>query len=166
MDLKRVNELFGKIVDNTSSLYDLELGEVKFSKKNNIAIVYIKVTNKVNPLDIINFVDRAKQEYSIDEFKVRLLPEFECNNIDKEDILNILAYIKITRPFIGDMFNAPSIIINSSTINIILERVNVSFLKLKKVDELIEDMVKKLYGVDYKVDISSDLSLWQSLPDW
>ena len=156
--MKRVNELFGKIVDDTSSLYDLELGEVKFSKKNNTAIVYIKVTKRINPIDIIKFIDKAKEEYSIDEFKVRLISEYICEELENTDILNILTYIKLSRPFVGDMFNAPNIIINKNIINIILEKVNVSFLKLKKVDELITEMVKKLYGLDCIVDITSNIS--------
>ena len=92
--MKRVNELFGKIVDNTSSLYDLELGEVKFSKKNNTAIVYIKVTKRINPIDIIKFIDKAKEEYSIDEFKVRLISEYISEELENTDIENILMDIK------------------------------------------------------------------------
>ena len=48
--MKSVRELFGHAVQRCSSLEDLMVEEVKFSKKQNAAIVSVIVDRKINPI--------------------------------------------------------------------------------------------------------------------
>ena len=68
--MKSIRELFGHAVQRCSSLEELMVEEVKFSKKQNAAIVTILVDRKINPIDIFDLEDRAVQIFTLKSFKV------------------------------------------------------------------------------------------------
>ena len=91
--MKSIRELFGHAVQRCSSLEDLMVEEVKFSKKQNAAIVSILVDRKINPVDIFDLEDRAVQIFTLKSFKV--IPKLTEKNIpvEQKDIQNVISFI-------------------------------------------------------------------------
>ena len=90
--MKSVRELFGHAVQRCSSLEELMVQEVKFSKKQNAAIVSIVVDRKINPMDILDLEERALQIFTLKNFKVIPVLSIKDIEITERDIINVINF--------------------------------------------------------------------------
>ena len=150
--MKSVKELFGHAVQRCSSLEDLQVEEVKFSKKQNAAIITILVDRKVNPLDIFDLETRAIQIFTLKSFKV--IPKLTAKNLEvtENDIQNAIYFISKREEYIVPMVKDAKIHYNDDIV-IELNTAQSRFLKLKKVDKKIENVLSALYGKTIAVDL-------------
>lgn len=151
--MKTVEELFSKSIDSKSSIKELFVKEVKFSKKKNAAHIWIIVDRRINPLDIKKFEVDTAGAFSITEVKVFTKYESQKIDISNQDVINILEYIKSIDTYIGPMIKGSSINIDDEKITIILENSHSKFLLLKKLDKQIENLIHDFYGVEISVQI-------------
>ena len=145
--MKSVKELFGHAVQRCSSLEELQVEEVKFSKKQNAAIITILIDRKVNPLDIFDLETRAIQIFTLKSFKV--IPKLTVKNLEvtENDIQNAIYFISKREEYIAPMVKDAKIHYNDDIV-IELNTAQSRFLKLKKVDKkidkIVEDALNKL----------------------
>ena len=69
--MRKLKEIFARVLSDENTLADLELLEIKFSQKTSAAIVYVNIDRKINPCEITEFVEKAKQEYNLKDFKLK-----------------------------------------------------------------------------------------------
>ena len=155
--MKKVSELFEKAIDKDSSINDLTVTEVKFSKNTNSAIISLDIDKKILPQDVFDFAKRAKEKFNLNSFKV--IPRVSMpQEIDENDILNLITYIEKTAPYTEDIFKKSKISINDNNVDIELNVPNASFLKLKKIDESIKEDALKFYGKEINVNFFDALN--------
>ena len=150
--MKKVSELFSQAIYENSSINDLMVSEVKFSKKNNAAVITIDIDKKIVPEDIYLFSKNTEKTFNLNSFKVNTHAT-KVQNIQIEDILNVLKYIGIIAPYTDEIFKDCVINLDEEKIDIELKLPNSSFVKLKKIDEKISDYLKDFYGKELEVNI-------------
>lgn len=129
--MKKIQEIFGNIIDETSSINDLVVEDIKYSQKTSTAICNIQIDKKINPLDLFSFVSKANEEYAVKNFKVKLNC-LKAQVIDKQDVSNVIQYIKQGLPYLDNLFVASDIFVDNNNIKIQLEQSTARFFKNKK----------------------------------
>ena len=152
--MKKVCELFGQAVTDTSSIRELNVSEVKFSKKANSAVIQIDIDRNIVPKDIYDMYNKAQDVYTLDSFKVRPVVKHKIDITDK-DIYNMLDYVGVTQPYTKNILLNCKIAYNpnESTVNVELGVPSSTFLKLKKTDEYLSDVAKKMFGQELAFNI-------------
>ncbi len=150
--MKNIRELFGHAVQRYSTLEDLMVEEVKFSKRQNAAIISLIVDRKINPIDIFELENRAVEIFTLKSFKV--MPKLKNINIDvtEKDISNAIDFVAKREDYIAPMLAESRLEINDTNVMIELKTAQSRFLKLKKVDKKIENVISAIYGKTYTVD--------------
>ena len=146
-DMKKLSELFAPAIIENSSINDLWVQEVKFSKKANAAIVNLEIDKKIFPKDILAFESNAKNVFKLKSFKV--IPILKSKQeFDENDIDSALDYLKAARPYTESVLNISKLDFNkdNNTVDIELKVPNANFLKLQKTEECLSDIVSKYYG--------------------
>ena len=157
--MKSVRELFGHAIQRYSSLEDLMVEEVKFSKKQNAAIVTILIDKKINPVDIYEFENRATEVFKLKSFKV--MPSLSVKDIEvtEKDINNVISFLTRKEEYLASMLSGYKLSIVDRVIELELETAQSNFLYLKKLDKKIASVIKKVYGKEYIVNIKdSDMA--------
>ena len=151
--MKSVRELFGHAVQRCSTLEDLMVQEVKFSKKQNAAIVNIVVDRKINPLDIAELEERALQVFTLKSFKVIPILSTKDIEVTERDINNVISFCAKREEYMVPMLAGNKMTVQDSNIIIELKTAQSSFLKLKKLDEKISNVIRTIYGKNFTVTI-------------
>ena len=155
--MKKVSDLFGQAAIAGSSINDLLVRDVKFSKKNNTAVITIDIDRKINPVDLIDLSKNAEKVFKLSLFKINTTVSKE-QEIEINDINNLLKYIGKRSPYTIDIFEKSIININGDNIDIELNTPSSSFLKLKKVNENIEKCAECFFGRKIKINILDALN--------
>jgi len=153
--MKKLSELFAPAVIENSSINDLWVQEVKFSKKANAAIINLDIDKKILPKDVLAFENNAQNIFKLKSFKV--IPMVKSKQeIEEKDIYDILDYLKVSRPYIESVLNISKLDFNkeSKIVNIELKVPNANFLKLQKTEECLSDIVSKYYGEQIQFNIT------------
>ena len=155
--LKKVCELFEQATFIGSSINDLTVLEVKFSKKNNAAIIQVDIDRKIVPKDLYEFSKNAEVVFNLKAFKVIPIvsAKQEVNIACVEEVIDLVGLIF---PYMKDIFKDSKISLLNGEVSIELKVPSASFLKLKKTDEYISDLVKKFYGGEVAVNIYDALN--------
>ena len=157
--MKKIGELFGQAILENSSINDLVVTEMKFSKKANSAIITVDIDRKVIPLDLFKFSENAKNVFKLKSFKV--IPKTSVKQeVGISEVQMLIELVGEISPYTKDLFK-DSVITLGETIDIELKVPSASFLKLKKVDEYIESLCLKFYGKEIEVNIYDSLNAKQ-----
>ena len=155
--MKKVCELFEQATFIGSTINDLTVLEVKFSKKNNAAIITVDIDRKIVPKDLYEFSKNAETVFGLKSFKV--IPKVSVKQeINENSIQEIIELIGLIFPYMQDIFKDSKISLENMEASVELKVPSASFMKLKKTDEYIVDLVKKFYGVDVVVNIYDSLN--------
>ena len=155
--LKKVCELFEQATTSDSSINDLTVLEVKFSKKNNAAIIQVDVDRKIVPKDLYEFSKRAEQVFNLKSFKI--IPVLtKKQEVDLECINKVIDLVAAVFPYMKDIFKGSNVVFENNEVSIELKVPSASFMKLKKIDEHISDLIKKFYGEEISVNIYDSLN--------
>ncbi len=151
--MKTVQELFVKSIDEISSIKELYIQEVKFSKKKNAAHIWLLIDKHINPLDIKKFELDTSKVFNLNEVKIFTKYTGNLREVCEQDILNVLDYIKLSDSYIEPMIKDSNINIKDREITITLKESHSKFLVLKKMDKHIEFLLKSFLGIDAEVQI-------------
>ena len=155
--MKKVCELFEQATFLGSTINDLTVLEVKFSKKNNAAIITVDIDRKIVPKHLYEFSKNAETVFGLKSFKV--VPKVSTKQeITIEAIQEIIELIGLIFPYMQDIFKDSKIYLDNMEANIELKVPSASFMKLKKTDEYMSDLIKKFYGVDVVINIYDSLN--------
>lgn len=145
--MKTIKEIFN--IDCSFKHYKVK--ELKFSKKKNEAFIHLIIDDKINLLDVINFEKEAINTYSLNSIKI--IPEIanQSFEIEPQDILNVIEYLKEYKPYIVKYIDGINIAINDNEITLELKFPGQVFLNLQKIDEYIEKIILNFYGIKTKI---------------
>ncbi len=144
-----------------------------YETKSNIKEAYIGALNvikKTNTLGIILKIDEYIEVKEIWYFEKFLIERFKFSNIDmtiqyqkdtqlksiKEEWRNIICYMAHKYPLMKPMLLMKSDIEikeETNTIDVKMHIKGAEFLKAKKTDKELENVIKKLYGKEYKIQL-------------
>ena len=142
-----------------------------YETKANIKDAYVaslNVMKKTNTLGIILEIDEYIEIKEIWYFEKFLIERFKFSNIDmtikyqkdtqlksiKDEWRNIICYMAHKYPLMKPMLLMKSDVeINDNIINVKMHIKGADFLRLKKTDKELENVIKKLYGIEYKVEL-------------
>ncbi len=142
-----------------------------YETKSNIKESYIKALNvmkKTNTLGIVLEIDEYIEIKEIWYFEKFLKERFLFGNIDmeinyqkdtrlksiKEEWRNIICYMAHKYPLMKPMLLMKSDIeIKENIIEVKMHIKGADFLKAKKTDKELENVLKKLYGKEYKIEL-------------
>ena len=142
-----------------------------YETKTNIKEAYVGALNvikKTNTLGIVLEIDEYIEIKEIWYFEKFLLERFKFSNIDmtikyqkdtrlksiKEEWRNIICYMAHKYPLMKPMLLMKSDIeINDNVINVKMHIRGADFLRAKKTDKELENVIKKLYGKEYKIEL-------------
>ena len=155
-----------------------KVGEVFSDYKTNSNIKYAKITalnvnKKTNTLGIILNIDEyieVKEIWYLEKF---LKERFGFSNIDmiikydevvevkpiKEEWKNIICYMAHKYPLAKPMLlmNA-NIEVSKKEINVNMHMQGAEFLRAKKTDKELENIIKKIFGKEYKINLHENIS--------
>ena len=142
-----------------------------YETKANIKEAYVTALNvikKTNTLGVILEIDEYIEVKEIWYFEKFLKERFSFSNIDmiikyekdtrlksvKEEWRNIICYMAHKYPLMKPMLLMKSDIeIQDNTINVKMHIKGAEFLRAKKTDKELENVIKKLYGKEYKIQL-------------
>ena len=142
-----------------------------YETKANIKEAYVislNVLKKTNTLGIVLAIDEYIEVKEIWYFEKFLIERFKFSNIDmtikyqkdtrlksiKEEWKNIICYMAHKYPLMKPMLLMKSDIeIVENTINVKMHIKGAEFLRAKKTDKELENVIKKLYGKEYKIEL-------------
>ena len=145
--MKTIEETFGL----NSSLSKYKIQELKFSKKNNSALVYLNINEKISLRDVKDTEALLCSKFSLNSLKIVPVLNSNVFEIEEKDILDAAEYLKSYKPYISMYMSDIKIKIEESDIEIILNYPAETFLKLQKIDEYTEEIIYKFYGKKIKV---------------
>ena len=147
--MKKVCELFEQATIIGSSINDLTVLEVKFSKKNNAAIICVDIDTKVVPKDFYDFSKNAEKVFNLKSFKV--IPKVsKKQDIDISCVNDTIGLVTVIFPYMKDIFKDSNLNLENNKVGIELKVPSASFLKLKKIDEY-----QKLYDFTEIIPVSA-----------
>ena len=142
-----------------------------YETKSNIKeayVGYLNVIKKTNTLGIMLEIDEYIEIKEIWYFEKFLIERFKFANIDmtikyqkdtqlksiKDEWRNIICYMAHKYPLMKPMLLMKSDVeINDNVINVKMHIRGAEFLRAKKTDKELENVIKKLYGKEYKVEL-------------
>ncbi|MDD2627624.1 MAG: PolC-type DNA polymerase III [Clostridia bacterium] len=151
--MKTIKDLFSKAISNTNTISELFVEEIKFSKKQNSAIVSIIVDRKIDPVDFFILENKAVELFSLKKFVITTIVKEKEKHIDKEDVERVIEYICLKNDYLRPLLTGIKIAIEENVI-IELEMVGAKFLKLKRINKSIEKCLEDFFGVSKKVKIT------------
>ena len=155
-----------------------KVGEIfsDYQTKSNIQYANVKglnVIKKSNTLEVILYFDEYIEIKEIWFFEKFLIERFHFEHIDmiikyhegitikdiKTEWRNIIAYMSHKYPLMKPMLLLKSEIeVEQNEVNIKMHIRGADFLKAKKTDKELEKVLKNLFGKEYKVSITEQLS--------
>lgn len=146
-----------------------------YETKANIKEAYVTALNvikKTNTLGIVLEIDEYIEVKDIWYLEKFLIERFKFSNIDmtikyqkdtqlksiKDEWKNIICYMAHKYPLMKPMLLMKSDIeINDNIINVKMHIRGADFLRAKKTDKELENVIKKLYGKEYKIELEEIL---------
>ena len=153
--MKKVSELFAPAMIEGSSINDLMVQEVKFSKKANAAIIHLEIDRKIELKDVLLFEANATKTFSLKSFKVVPILK-EKLFVEAEDISRVLEYLKVARPYVVNVLEIANLeyIKEANKVEITLKVPNSNFLKLQKTEEFLSETISAYYGANIEFEFS------------
>ena len=157
--VKKIGEIFSDY--NTSS-------NIKYAQVKGLNVI-----KKTNTLQVLLYFDEYIEIKEIWFFEKFLRERFQFQDIDikieyhekvdkkaiKDEWKNIIAYMAHKYPLAKPMLLLKSDIeVTEKEINIYMHIKGADFLKAKKADKELQKLIKNIFGKDYVIDISEQLS--------
>ena len=155
-----------------------KVGDIFSDYKTNANIKYanieeLNVIKKTNTLEVMIYFDEYIEIKEIWFFEKFLIERFKFDNINikiryhegvelkdiKTEWRNIIAYMSHKYPLMKPMLLLKSDVeVDGNEVNIKMHIKGADFLKAKKTDKELEKVLKNLFGKEYKVNLTEQLS--------
>lgn len=156
-NLKKVKEIFNDY-EEESEILDAKLKEINLYKKTNkLEVNLILGNNIINLKSLSKFEEYLKNRFNIDNVVIKV--EYNCNKVNIEEIWeDLVIYLSNKYHSIRKLLNNSTIRVENNTITVSLVVIGAEFLRVRNFDKMIEDIIKNLYGLRYKVNFIEDIT--------
>ena len=157
---KKVGEIFSDYKTNSNIQY-AEVRGLNIIKKTNTLQVILYLDEYIEIKEIWYFENFLKQRFQFEHIDVKI--EYH-EKVEKKSILeewrNIIAYMSHKYPLAKPMLLLKSDVeVKENTIYIKMHIKGADFLKAKKTDQELKRTIKNLFGQEYAIDITENLSI-------
>ncbi len=156
---KLVKDVFKNVELQNAKILNSNLGEVKFSKKLNTAIICVESSENISLIEIEKFEDEAKNLYKLNSFKIEYKYIGEKIEVDEKKVKDILNEVSFKYAYTLEAFRICNVAIESKNIYITFYSRFADFLKQKQIDEYIKKSIEFKYGTKYDVFLADDKSI-------
>lgn len=156
---KKVGEIFSDYKTNSNIKY-AEVRGLNVLKKTNTLQVILYLDEYIEIKEIWYFENFLKQRFQFEHIdtKIDYHEKVEKKSIP-EEWKNIIAYMSHKYPLAKPMLLLKSDVeVKENTIHIKMHIKGADFLKAKKTDKELQKTIKNLFGQEYAIDITEDLS--------
>ena len=156
---KKVGEIFSDYKTNSNIKY-AEVRGLNVLKKTNTLQVILYLDEYIEIKEIWYFENFLKQRFQFEhiDIKIDYHEKVEKKSIP-EEWKNIIAYMSHKYPLAKPMLLLKSDVeVKENTIQIKMHIKGADFLKAKKTDKELQKTIKNLFGQEYAIDITEDLS--------
>ena len=156
---KKVGEIFSDYKTNANIKY-AEVRCLNVIKKSNTLQVILYLDEYIAIKEIWYFENFLKQRFQFEhiDIKIDYHEKVEKKSIP-EEWKNIIAYMSHKYPLAKPMLLLKSDVeVKENTIHIKMHIKGADFLKAKKTDKELQRTIKNLFGQEYAIDITEDLS--------
>ena len=140
-----------------SNILDASIENVNLYKKTNKLEIDLKSDKKINIGEIYYFEEYLKNQFKINSIDIKIEYTTIPENTLKEDWVNIEKYLSKNFPLIKTILTDSRIEIEENTAYIVIKSTNSSFLHSYKIDEVLENIIFKLYAQKMKVKYKEEL---------
>ena len=151
---KYIKDVFGDYSQN-NNLIDAVVENVTLYKKNNKLNVLVASEKQIRLSEIVSFEDYLVNRFSLENARL----EIKYENVDIEptvsrDWPNIISYIARKEPFSKAILSNSKVSIDDNEIMIDLSVKGASFLRAKKFDKGLSNLLGNLYNKTFKIDFN------------
>ncbi len=156
---KKIGEIFSDYKTNSNLKY-AEVKSLNMIKKTNTLQVMLYLDEYIEIKEIWYFENFLKQRFQIEHIDVTIqYHEKVEKKAIPEEWKNIIAYMSHKYPLAKPMLLLKSDVeVEKNTIYIKMHIKGADFLKAKKTDQELQRTIKNLFGEDYVIDLTEDLS--------
>lgn len=156
---KKVGEIFSDYKTNSNLKY-AEVRSLNMIKKTNTLQAMLYLDEYIEIKEIWYFENYLKQRFQIEHIDVTIqYHEKVEKKAIPEEWKNIIAYMSHKYPLAKPMLLLKSDVeVEANTIHIKMHIQGADFLKAKKTDQELQRTIKNLFGEDYVIDLTEDLS--------
>ena len=156
---KKVGEIFSDYKTNSNLKY-AEVRSLNMIKKTNTLQVMLYLDEYIEIKEIWYFENFLQQRFQIEHIDVTIqYHEKVEKKAIPEEWKNIIAYMSHKYPLAKPMLLLKSDVeVEENTIHIKMHIKGADFLKAKKTDQELQKTIKNLFGEDYVIDLTEDLS--------
>lgn len=156
---KKVGEIFSDYKTNSNLKY-AEVRSLNMIKKTNTLQVMLYLDEYIEIKETWYFENFLKQRFQIEHIDVTIqYHEKVEKKAIPEEWKNIIAYMSHKYPLAKPMLLLKSDVeVEANTIHIKMHIQGADFLKAKKTDQELQRTIKNLFGEDYVIDLTEDLS--------
>ncbi len=156
---KKVEEIFSDYKTNSNLKY-AEIRSLNVIKKTNTLQVILYLDEYIEIKEIWYFENFLKQRFQFEHIDITI--EYH-EKVEKkaipEEWKNIIAYMSHKYPLAKPMLLLKSdVAVEEKTIHIKMHIQGADFLKAKKTDQELQKTIKNLFGEEYIIDLTEDLS--------
>ena len=156
---KKVKDVFKSTELTNAKILNSKIGEIKFSKKLNSAIVSVESVENISLYDIEKFENEAREIYKLTNFKIDYKYVGDRIEIDERKVRDIINDVTSKYIYTLEAFRICMINIESNNIYITFYNRFADFLKQKQIDMYIKKSIKNKFGTDYDVFLNDDISI-------
>lgn len=156
---KKVKDVFKSTELTNAKILNSKIGEIKFSKKLNSAIVSVESVENISLYDIEKFENEAREIYKLTNFKIDYKYVGDRIEIDERKVRDIINDVTSKYIYTLEAFRICMINIESNNIYITFYSKFADFLKQKQIDMYIKKSIKNKFGTDYDVFLNDDISI-------
>ena len=156
---KKLGEIFSDYKTNSNIRY-AQVNSLNVIKKTNTLEVVLYFDEYIEIKEIWYFEKFLKERFKFEHINIKINyhESVEKKSIDVE-WKNIIAYMAHKYPLAKPMLLLKSDIeINNNNILIKMHIKGADFLKAKKTDVELKNVLKNLFGIEYKIELTEDLS--------
>ena len=156
---KKVEEIFSDYKTNSNLKY-AEVRSLNMIKKTNTLQVMLYLDEYIEIKEIWYFENFLQQRFQIEHIDVTIqYHEKVEKKAVTEEWKNIIAYMSHKYPLAKPMLLLKSDVeVEANNIHIKMHIQGADFLKAKKTDQELQKTIKNLFGEDYVIDLTEDLS--------
>ncbi len=156
---KKVEEIFSDYKTNSNLKY-AEIKSLNMIKKTNTLQVILYLDEYIEIKEIWYFENFLKQRFQLEHIDVTIqYHEKVEKKAVPEEWKNIIAYMSHKYPLAKPMLLLKSDVeVEENTIHIKMHIQGADFLKAKKTDQELQKTIKNLFGEEYIIDLTEDLS--------
>ena len=155
---KKVKDVFKSTELTNAKILNSKIGEIKFSKKLNSAIVSVESVENISLYDIEKFENEAREIYKLTSFKIDYKYVGDKIEIDERKVRDIINDVTSKYVYTLEAFRICMINIKDNNIYITFYSRFADFLKQKQIDMYIKKSIKNKFGTDYDVFLNDDTS--------